>query len=598
MDRILQDKIGVYIYTAVNGYAWQGCDRKTSDSLQKCVGQIADGEAGGIRRGTVDGLNGTAFFRCHVRKGGDFAGRDSSYVALAFIPFAHIGARCIDYVKLWRHPLLAEPLPGGRPLERLVIDIVAEGLVANNPSPASAGGFWLAERPTKDNPDFGDSGTEEEVLKRLGAMFQSRETELGSLSARLSQKDGGRIFARLEYIPFRSVAEEVEACRAYGNAIDSGAAERDKTTLLNRWRDAVGKLKGLADPANGGFSHFIGFCEYVRMEEDALRDSMGGEAEKKAVSDVLVRIRRMLDCMGSNLTGGETPLFDEIEAILGEAAQKTKRLGGDAAALEKACRDCETVLKRVRAGSAEVVNWRDAIIAGQAAAIPAAPACAAASLRELAAKLGQSYGSIAAEKARNSELDRERASLREEKNKLANRILQTQSAGASGRASPLHYSSNAGGAESGGRRGSIWGRVLDVGIYVTFAVTAVVVIYCIVSVLGMGWKDRRNRKADKPHVLLAPGMGNHEVAGYTHEAADIGESKSGEIEEAGVTDKGADADESALFGDLVESDKVDDKGASSDPDANGEPEEVNPEAFGNDIAVSSSENQKTVRAGS
>lgn len=505
MDGMLQDKIGVYIYTAVNGYAWQGCDRKTSDALQKCVGQIADGEAGGIRRGTVDGLNGTAFFRCHVRKGGDFAGRDSSYVALAFIPFAHIGARCIDYVKLWRHPLLAEPLPGGRPLERLVIDIVAEGLVANNPSPASAGGFWLAERPTKDNPDFGDSGTEEEVLKRLGAMFQSRETELGSLSARLSQKDGGRLYAKLEYIPFKSVAEEVEACRAYGNAIDSGAPERDKTTLLNRWKDAVGKLKGLADPANGGFSHFIGFCEYVRMEEEALRGSMGGEAEKKAVSDVLIRVKRMLDCTGGNLTGGETPLLDEIEAILGEAAQKTKRLGGDAAALEKACRDCEITLKRVRDDSAKVDSWLNAVIAGQTAAIPGAPPCAAGPLREFAAKLGQSYGSIAAEKARNSELDRERMSLREEKNKLANKILQIRTASKAVKVSHPQDATNGGTVETGCRRESLWGRIFDfdVVIYVILVLTATLAIcLAVAKVLGWGGKAAPDKDSDKVDVPI------------------------------------------------------------------------------------------------
>ena len=110
-------KIRVYIYTAVNGYSWQGCDKELAKSLDICLGSSwktaapnGSSAMGGIRRGEVGGLNGTAIFRVHVRRNGDFAGRDSDYVALAFLPFAQIGERFVDYTGLWNHRLLAAPL--------------------------------------------------------------------------------------------------------------------------------------------------------------------------------------------------------------------------------------------------------------------------------------------------------------------------------------------------------------------------------------------------------------------------------------------------------------------------------------------------------
>ncbi len=381
-----KDSVRVYIYTAENGYAWQGCDGETADSLKKCIGNAAAVGAGGIRRGEVGGFNGTCLYRRSVRTGGDFAGRDSSYIALVFLPFAQMGGRKADFARLWNHPLLAQPIPRGESLENRFIDLSKEGFFtdAGDNGAADRGGYWTAEK------SFEDSGTPDALLARLGELFQSRKTELGPLSAKLAE-NGGNLSADIRYRPFAAVVEEAAARVAYEKAVSSGGDERNRTAAFEEWKGKVANLKGFVNPADGAFRHFLGFRDFAKEEEEALLGNMGDEAEMQSVAATLNRLGRVLAWAGANLTGKEDPLFDEINALLDEAEQKIPRLAGDTASLRRLCLSRRDALKDLRRDCGKVAQWRGVISAGKPADEPSGTSPA---LKEMAKALAEMRGKV------------------------------------------------------------------------------------------------------------------------------------------------------------------------------------------------------------
>ena len=353
-------KIRVYIYTAVNGYSWQGCDKELAKSLDICLGSSwktaapnGSSAMGGIRRGEVGGLNGTAIFRVHVRRNGDFAGRDSDYVALAFLPFAQIGERFVDYTGLWNHRLLAAPLERGVELSGLEIDLEKEGMLSattpmNSPN---AEDYWTIDGTPLDHA----VGTADDILARLGATFQSRKSELGSFSASIFIDCGGRVFVQSRYKPFSSVKEEHEAHKAFEEARRTGD-EAGKAAAYKRWGEAVNALVALADGRTGQFRHFLGLCQYAREETEAFSAGTDIMEQHRVAMRSLDNATGILEAVGTRLTGEETGAIVALEGIARSLRPFIEQMpnGGD---LRGRLQDLEAGIAAMKKESESVARW-------------------------------------------------------------------------------------------------------------------------------------------------------------------------------------------------------------------------------------------------
>ena len=107
------NKITFYYYTAWDGFAWQGCDEQTARSLQGYMdatktlpsSPAEEPPFGGVVPCKISGQVGVAVYRYLTRKKGDLSGRDSLYIALAFIP---LDVGCVDFAKLLDLPQISE----------------------------------------------------------------------------------------------------------------------------------------------------------------------------------------------------------------------------------------------------------------------------------------------------------------------------------------------------------------------------------------------------------------------------------------------------------------------------------------------------------
>ena len=516
------DRIRVYIYTAVSGYAWQGCDDDLAEALQKCVGQTMKDEAGGMRRWEIGGLNGTAIYRCHVRKGGDFQGRDSKYVALAFIPFACVGERRVDFAALWDHPYLAEPLGRGESLENLEIDLSAEGLVGRSAEgDAPDGPFWIEPQTVKE----GMSGDEGDVLARLSELFQSRKTELGSLSARIERLDRGEVATQPKYTPFQSVVDEARARREFESAVAGNASEGKKTEAFLAWGDAVETLVKNADPETGRFRHFLGFAAFAAAERDAFEGSRNGDASAGESSAELMRAERLLDILGRKLDGDDSDLLDWVWVAVDEQRQRLLRAAGPVDGEIAICRALERRIEGIRGESAEVASWLKATISGNAgAAAYGDPAKRPPRLSPALAKLADRLDE---ERAGAQELASENADGKRKIRELVDKIAQLEKAKTrTSRAKPVAPAAVQGdgyrhegqrktpggifGDAEPPRRGAIWSiakeTLLWLGMFITISIL-VGATFCWIKGVNplrlLPWDGKCS--GDKPPVVAADG---------------------------------------------------------------------------------------------
>ncbi len=353
--------IRVYIYTATNGYSWQGCDDDLAESLRSCLGSswknpASDGlpALGGIRRGSVGGFNGTAIYRVHVRKSGDFAGRDSDYVALAFIPFAQIGEHFVDYAGIWRHPLLAAPLGKDEKLAGLELDLKSAGLIkaAVSADESVSGDYWTGEGV----PLAVATGGEADVLARLGAAFQSRKSELGSFVAAIYGDGDGRISLNLRYKPFPAVAEEASARKEYETLRRNSDDERVRAKAFKIWSETIETLLSMTDSRDGQFRHFLGLRQFAKTESEAL-NAGGGQEELKSVQRGLKYAEDVMNALGGHLTGEDGGILEVLERLLSDLKPLADQVGEGGEAVRKRLETLNHRLKETREESQAVARW-------------------------------------------------------------------------------------------------------------------------------------------------------------------------------------------------------------------------------------------------
>lgn len=231
----------LFVHTAYEGYAWQGCDESLAAALDAWrsetgvwneladpgLAPTANNPVGGLLRYTLDGTPGLFLWRVHVRKRGDARQRDSRYAAVLFLPLDGIAGLRIDFARLWNAPLLRAPQTGD--LSGLSVDLcdpawpcAIESAGTDEGEPA-----WLADC-SEETPD----GDETSVLAPVSRWFQSSGTEFGNLVAVVFPAWSGKgIRAELRYRVFPEV-EEAEALR--GRLAGPGAAKSADSGFVER----------------------------------------------------------------------------------------------------------------------------------------------------------------------------------------------------------------------------------------------------------------------------------------------------------------------------------------------------------------------------
>lgn len=186
--------IAVFIYTAWDGYAWQGCDANLAEALENCILESGtkprdlDGEIpfGGIRMCLANGGKHLAVFRYHIRKNGDALGRDSLYLALALVPFPFPSGLNIDLAKLFAHPFLAQTRPGKPEASRIPYsEIAADGDAAAQAFSAVA---MLADECHAVGENLRDASREAKKLKAENTAFADANHRLEARVAELGLK--------------------------------------------------------------------------------------------------------------------------------------------------------------------------------------------------------------------------------------------------------------------------------------------------------------------------------------------------------------------------------------------------------------------------
>ena len=231
----------LFVHTAYEGYAWQGCDESLAAALDAWrsetgvwneladpgMAPTANNPVGGLLRYTLDGTPGLFLWRVHVRKRGDARRRDSRYAAVLFLPLDGIAGLRIDFARLWNAPLLRAPQSGD--LSGLFVDLCdpAWPCAIESAGTDEDESAWLSDC-SEETPD----GDETSVLAPVSRWFQSSGTEFGNLVAVVFPAwSGTGIRAELRYRVFPEV-EEAETLRdrlvgpEAAKFADSGFAER------------------------------------------------------------------------------------------------------------------------------------------------------------------------------------------------------------------------------------------------------------------------------------------------------------------------------------------------------------------------------------
>ena len=287
-------RIPVYVYTAENGYAWQGCDPRTAESLQKALastGVLSRSDVwGGIIRRPVASPAWpewprsrlcTILYRFHRSSARDQMGRGSNYIAAACLPVS-ADRRLVDFRAVFDAPPMRRALRGG--YEDLSIDLGAgDGFLLTGDEEPEASLQVVSWEESWKEPAF-VSGPD--VLLLLSGLFQSPDADLGDLKAVVRQVDGESVptAAILAYTVFPQVSAARAAQAAFEAlpAVPPGdlAAERN---ALGAWKAALDAVEGL-ERACAGFRGLAGFAEGQRQSFRNAR--MRVSADERAAAEM------------------------------------------------------------------------------------------------------------------------------------------------------------------------------------------------------------------------------------------------------------------------------------------------------------------------
>ena len=233
--------IRVFVHTAIDGYAWQGVPPALAQSLQACLDAAgtfpgaspgrARQAAGGAIRCSLSGVRGTAVYRYHRRIAGDFRGRDSHYVALAFFPADFR----FDLRKVWSAPAMRAPADGAFESLSLSPDDW-------RPGPGLSAGGVSAGRPVLESVVVPVSGPD--APERIAAAFQGETYGAGALNCPIFVSSGGDMDGELVYEVFPEIPAAAAAREEFFKIPAFSLAERREK--LETWRAAVSALEAKA----------------------------------------------------------------------------------------------------------------------------------------------------------------------------------------------------------------------------------------------------------------------------------------------------------------------------------------------------------------
>lgn len=218
----MNDTITIYYYTAWDGYAWQGCDAATAKSLQSYIeaaGTLPRSSAdkypfGGAVPCKIAGQIGVAVYRYHTRIKGDLSGRDSLYIALAFVPM-EVGT--VDFAKLLELTELSETK--AEELRPEKISVSEKGL--NMPGSDKVPPRWMDRDGYMVEYQYRELKGRE-GLQTLSRLFFSEKTQLGFLNAVFSSESGlDDLVSNQTYSVYPEVLKVESAAAAFERAKES-----------------------------------------------------------------------------------------------------------------------------------------------------------------------------------------------------------------------------------------------------------------------------------------------------------------------------------------------------------------------------------------
>lgn len=342
-------KIPVWVYTAKNGYAWQGLegnaeDRPTAAALDKALaaaGRVA-GAWGAVVRRPVASRRWAEWprsrlcwvlFRFHPEAGRDQRGRSCNYTAAACIP-AGAGVPRLDFAKLFASPALAEVKQEG--LDDLWIDLDGEDDFLLEESGRNRRGAGAPPEPSWkaawDSPVL----LKADALPILSRWCQDPGVDAGDLKAVVREGAEGTgapvVHATWTVYPQVAAAREAEAEWRKLQGI-GGAAERQ---ALEKWREALasvtelnralGGLDGLGALANSWKAALEAAEGAARDAEQSAQRAAATAASAEAAQEEVARgLQRFR--MGTDPERGKEDNRRQLDALAAQIDGARKRFG-------------------------------------------------------------------------------------------------------------------------------------------------------------------------------------------------------------------------------------------------------------------------------
>ncbi len=329
-------KIPVWVYTAKNGYAWQGMDEEGEDRptvalLDKALAAAGNtaGAWGAMVRRPVASRRWKEWpasrlcwvlFRFHPDAGRDQRGRSCNYTAAACIP---AGLPPLDFAIIFQAPEMSEVQTEG--FGDLGIDLDGEEYLLHEregePDGDPAGPSWAESWSA---PVLLDGN----ALQTLSRWCQRAEADRGDLKAVVLE--GGRA-AHATFAVYPQVAAALLAEAEYGRVKGRGGdAER---TALSVWEKALEPVSALNRVLGGlqGLEDLLSACKRSQAEARAalsLAERTAREMEEahRLADDIAKALRQFR--MSADAASGKTRNRDALDGLARRIMEARRLPGG------------------------------------------------------------------------------------------------------------------------------------------------------------------------------------------------------------------------------------------------------------------------------